>query len=76
MSSFACGLTKEIYFFWQQSLSRFDGEQWFTITAPNTYRSNNTELLGEILLGLKVHFKLVSRKILPDASTAMVYFQN
>ncbi|CAF4990212.1 unnamed protein product, partial [Rotaria sp. Silwood1] len=40
------------------SLATFDRERWFPLTGLNQNRSNNNKPRGEILLGLKVHFKL------------------
>ncbi len=45
-----------------QSLAAFNREQWFPLTGSNQHRSNSAKSRGEILLGLKVHFKLVSQK--------------
>ncbi|CAF3992649.1 unnamed protein product [Didymodactylos carnosus] len=38
-----------------KSLASFDGEKWFQLTGPSEYRGNNR---GEVLLVLKIHFKL------------------
>ncbi|CAM4903671.1 unnamed protein product [Rotaria socialis] len=44
-----------------KSLAVFDRDQWFPLVGSNQNRSNNNNSRGEILLGLKVHFKLDER---------------
>ncbi|CAF1360717.1 unnamed protein product, partial [Rotaria sordida] len=41
-----------------KSLATCDREQWFPLTGLNQNRLSNSRSRGEILLGLKVHFKL------------------
>ncbi|CAF4400765.1 unnamed protein product [Rotaria sp. Silwood2] len=48
-----------------QSLATFDREQWFALTRSNQSRLNANKPRGEILLGLKVHFKLDDKNTKP-----------
>ncbi|CAF3534518.1 unnamed protein product [Adineta steineri] len=44
-----------------KSLATSDYEKWYPLTGMNQTHANNNKSRGEILLGLKVHFKLASR---------------
>ncbi|CAF1432139.1 unnamed protein product, partial [Rotaria sordida] len=48
-----------------KSLATCDREQWFPLTGLNQNRLSNSRSRGEILLGLKVHFKLDDKSTKP-----------